>query len=118
MACLLYTLCTMLTGSSAYKGKWQGIKSLAPRVKALAGQLCGPIPEGDIKEQKRERNWKSKPAFLKLRSESDKKWLLGSWKNVLQELGHWRSKERLRVFSPMLRMQISLQAWLRIFEMQ
>ena len=29
------------------------MESLAPRVKTLAEQLCGPIPEGDTKEQKR-----------------------------------------------------------------
>ena len=35
------------------KSNGQAMESLAPRVKALAEQLCGPVPEGDIKEQKR-----------------------------------------------------------------
>ena len=35
------------------KANGQAIESLAPRVKALAGQLRGPIPEGDVKEQER-----------------------------------------------------------------
>ena len=44
--------------SQQTKANSQAIVSLAPRVKALAGQLCGPIPEGDIKEQNRRQELK------------------------------------------------------------
>ena len=37
------------------KGNEQTIESLAHRVKTLAESLRSPVPEGDIKEQKRRK---------------------------------------------------------------
>ena len=42
-----------LQASQQTKTNGQAMESLAPRVKALAEQICGPILEGDTKEQKR-----------------------------------------------------------------
>ena len=51
VSCIPYV--QRLQASQQTKSNGQAVESLAPRVKALAEQLCGPVPEGDINEQKR-----------------------------------------------------------------
>ena len=48
-----YTLSIILTGTQQTNVNSQAIKSLAPRVTALFGSLCQPVPEGDVKEMTR-----------------------------------------------------------------
>ena len=44
-----------LIGSQRTKANKQAIESLAPRVKALAGQLCEGVPEDDVEEVERRK---------------------------------------------------------------
>jgi len=45
----------ILTGAQRTKANKQAIESLAPRVKALDGSVCAPVPKGDVKEQERRK---------------------------------------------------------------
>jgi hypothetical protein len=51
VSCIPYV--QRLQASQQTKTNGQAMESLAPRVKALAEQICGPILEGDTKEEKR-----------------------------------------------------------------
>ena len=51
ISCILYV--QRLQASQQTKSNGQAMESLAPRVEALAEQLCGHVPEGDINEEKR-----------------------------------------------------------------
>jgi len=64
--CFILENCEVCSSSHVYhrrylqvlqrtKGNEQAIESLAPRVKALSGSLCTPVPEDDLKEQERRK---------------------------------------------------------------
>ncbi|KAF9777727.1 hypothetical protein BJ322DRAFT_520240 [Thelephora terrestris] len=46
-------LCFILENFERTKTNQRDIETLAPRVKALAEQLCEPVPEGDVEERER-----------------------------------------------------------------
>jgi len=95
------TLPTTLIVWQRMKENKQAIESLAPRVKALAERLCGPVPEGGCQGARKEKETRTVLSTLYSPGtsvKSDMRGFAGSCKMFFEIYPRWKNKGKAEGF--------------------